>query len=752
MTGRLIRGALVAASALWAPVAEASRPVTWDHPAAAPDARQAERDPRAGAPRGAPRAEGVAVGEEGRLTLSLPLREIFPGTTSAVPPPLLWSAALDASGTLYLGAGNIAEVLSIDKKGAATPLFGVDDLGVRALAAAPGGDVFVATFPNGDIYRIPRGKEPEPWVEMEERYLWAMTVDPTGRLYVGTGERGQILRVPTRGQKEIVFDTDQAHITSLAFDRQGRLLAGTDPDGLLYRLAEDGRVEILLDSELREISAVTVASDGAVYAAAVSEEVLQPARRPGEKSDLMIEVTPAPDGSILEDPDEIPRKIVIDLAELLPASSAGRDGTMGRVYRIEQGKSPVLVWKSDVERVYALAPLEGGGVLAGTGSSAAGRIYRIEPDGGWTMLHQVREPQVTSLVAAPGGRTYATTGNPGRVYLLEGGGGSSGTYSSEVYDAGRTARWGAISWDADVPPGSRLELSTRSGHRPVPDSTWSAWSPPYASDRGSAIASPAARYLQWKATLSRVSEEASPAVHRVRVTLLPQNLAPAVKGLAVLRGGEAADPPARPSEPGQGAGEAGAAPAPIDPPKGARWIVWEASDPDGDPISQSILIRKDGEREFRPLVEGTAASPFALDQARMEEGRYTVKVEVSDRGVNPAPAALTDTALSESFLVDRTPPRAQTRRPQEPAGPGPAILELDATDALSAILRAEYSLDPDKEGAPWLPLPCKDGICDTAAESFLLELSPGVAHGKVRVRIVDASGNETVVDAAAPPR
>src|SRR5262249_12369173 len=113
-----------------------------------------------------------------------------------------------------------------------------------------------------------------------------------------------------------------------------------------------------------------------------------------------------------------------------------------------------------------------------------------------------------------------------------------------VYDAGRPARWGTISWDADIPAGTRIELTTRSGNRPTPDTSWSAWSPPYSAEKGSPMSSPAARFVQWKAELSRLKTDATPVLRRVHVSLLPENRPPVLRGLKVLDPAKAVPRPA----------------------------------------------------------------------------------------------------------------------------------------------------------------------------------------------------------------
>jgi hypothetical protein len=207
-----LAGILAAMLALAASGLQASTPVVWEHPARAagpaPD-NGAARAGRTQAVRPGGKADGVARGEAGRLTLSVPLREMFPGASPAAAPTLIWGAVLDETGQVHMGTGNSAEVITLDRKGATAEGVEMNELGVRALATLPGGELFFGTFPNGDIYRMPRGKDPELWAEMDERYIWSMLADTQQRLLVGTGERGLVYRVTSRGQKEVVFDSDQ---------------------------------------------------------------------------------------------------------------------------------------------------------------------------------------------------------------------------------------------------------------------------------------------------------------------------------------------------------------------------------------------------------------------------------------------------------------------------------------------------------------------------------------------------------------
>src|SRR5206468_9767705 len=53
---------------------------------------------------------------------------------------------------------------------------------------------------------------------------------------------------------------------------------------------------------------------------------------------------------------------------------------------------------------------------------------------------------------------------------------STGTYSSIVFDAGKTSTWGTATWTATLPAGTGILVETSSGNTATPDGTWSAWS------------------------------------------------------------------------------------------------------------------------------------------------------------------------------------------------------------------------------------------------------------------------------------
>ena len=714
----------------------ASSPLVWqmgqrDGSSVAPSA-----GPATAASVGEEQLTGVSIGPKGQISLSQSMRAIFPDEQTS-PPPVVWDAAIDAEGSLWIGTGNSGALYRIDAKGKATKEFETNRLGVSALIPAPDGGVFVATFPSGAVYQVEAGKDPVTWLDLEDRYIWSLA-SSGGWLFAATGIKGVLYRTQEAGDSSVLLDTDQTHVTTLAVDKSGRLIAGTDPDGLVLQMSGPGDSRVLLDADLREVSAIAISPEGTIHAAAVSDEPFRaPPARTGEKGELTIEVKEAEDGAILEETRA--ETIRIDLADLLPAPTRDGEGTASRLYRIDPERPPRLVWKSDTERIGALADLGAQGLLLGTGGPQGAQIRRLEQDGTTTLLQRLSEPQLTALTPRSDGRLYAATANPGRVYVMDASPGSTGEYISRTIDAGRTAQWGTLTWESFVPAGTRVEIMTRSGSRPSPDGSWSAWSPTAPAERGSGILSPAARYLQWKATLGRLQTQDIPEIRNVRVTMLPQNRPPMMTNVEVLRVGETLKAPR--TDAGESKKD------PVAPPAGTRWINWTAADPDADGMLMSIQIRRATDKgDFRKLADNLREAPWALDDRDLGEGRYALRLAVDDSPANGLERTL-KASIEAPFLVDRTPPEV-TLQPRPRQGDVQSVEAL-ASDALGHIDHADYGAKSGDEEPAWIPLPCADGICDTSRESFLIPTARP-AGGKLLLRVHDEAGNTTTVEVQAP--
>ena len=709
--------------------------------------------------------DGVQITSDGKLRSGPVASEVL-----TTPSSFVWSVATDKDGNVYLATGSPATVLRVtpeNRPGSKSggngdsrfvKLFETKALAVQALRVGPDGALYAATMPDGKVYRIKAdtstavdestaevvfdlskaeaakddtksteaNKTTDGKTDGKAHYIWDMTFDSAGRLYVATGGPGAVYRINVRQSEptaEVFFKSDEQHIRSLAWDKSGNLIAGTDGSGLVYRISPEGKGYVLFSAPRREVTAVTVGADGTIYAADV-----------GDKNHNPLPQLPVQSGSV-----------GITISFVQPASMQAANASTvlpegTEIYALKPNEAPRKIWVGKDEIVYQLAATQDG-LTALTGNR--GRIFTIHADGSYSDVAHLEAQQAVSLAVAPGGWLVGTA-NTGKLYRLTDAtdsGKAEHSYASDVLDAGAMSRWGRV----QVEPESRgYEIWTRTGNVEQParsdkDWGWSDWQ----QATGDKIASPAGRYLQWKAVLAQGG-----VLSGMGVNYLPVNSAPVVDDLIVVPGARVTQQMQPAGQPGTVTiafpapaanagvsfdGNAANATQPIQGQKDrtAVTVRWAAHDDDGDDLIYDLYLRGDGESVWRPLKKGLTDKVYSFDGASFPDGGYQVKVVASDAPSHTPGSVLTGGMESERFELDTTPPvitglKADgpvSRKCKELPCPPAFPVSFDAKDAASAISHAEYSLD----GGPWQYIEPVGGLSDSKEEhySFLVPLMPG---------------------------
>jgi outer membrane protein assembly factor BamB len=675
-------------------------------------------------------SDGVFVSRDGVVTAGPQITSRLTAT-----PAQIWSLTEGQDGTLWAGTGGDGRVLRIRSGQAEEVAFDSPESNVFALAASAG-RVYAATSPDGRVYVIEGTSPARPFFDPQEKYIWALAVGADGRLWVGTGNPAVIYRVDTNGTGQAVYKPPAAHVVTLARDPSGRMLAGTESPGRLYRFGPDDRPFVLLDSGLTEVRAAVATADGSVFVAAVSRGD-DPAPAGGEATSV----------GFAQPPPTPPTA----------ASGSTSSSTSGRrsvLYRIDPTGTWEPIWEtSDV--VYDIVATGDGGVLAATGPE--GRLYRVEANRDVLLLTGVDAKQITRFASAPrpGARLAPfATANPGRIMSPGTGEQATATYLSGVRDTKSVATWGLIRWEAS----GQLALYTRSGNTERPDDSWSDWAGPYSRREGEAIKSPAARFLQWRAVLTRPSAPPAPALTSVTVAYLARNSRPVISSVTVHPPGVVFQ---RPFSADDGAiaglddltadarrppGDAG---PPSPPPgrrmyqKGLQTLVWRAEDADGDRLMYMLQYRREGEQAWHTL-RGDLSDPIVVwDTSTVADGRYVLRVTASDSLSNAADRALSGDKESDPVTVDNTPP-AVTVEIVRPAGGG-VRAQVRVVDAQSPIQKLEYSL----AGGTWQLVYPVDGLADAPEERYEIPLSAEGDVARLMLRATDLLQNVTSVPARA---
>ena len=674
---------------------------------------------------------GTSVTATGELRLAPRLRRL--ATTNET---YIWSVVSDNQGNVYAGTGTTGKILKVDTSGNVKTFAQLPIVSVQSLLMAKDGTMWAGSSVKGQLFHVKPDGTYTLVASLPEKYILALAEDGAGNIYVGPGGGGNIYKIapgysapdPNRiDALKPYVKTPADYITSMTLDSKDNLYVGTGNEGIVYRITPDGKSSVLYDAKENSITALAMMPDGSLYAGT------------GPKG-LLYRITP--DGLAT---------VVYDRAtSFYTGLRAAKDGTL---------------YATTVNAAYHINPV----------SSDPARPV-VQP------LDNPRDVDFLTLGLLPDNTPIIGTGNIGELYTAagdssgsgEGRSPGSGTFESVIHDAKLVSQWGALRVNAMLNGGAQLAVVTRTGNVAEPDSTWSDWqnAAPISSNEHR-IASPPARFIQYRLTLTPVSGSAgsasgmgteAPSVREVSLSYMPRNQAPRVAFSAPL-GGE-------------------------------RWaksqtIRWSGLDPDSDTLSYELFYSTDGVN-WKPMPAGTSttvASPSTVTpsattgnttaavtpaislediQKRLEaqnapesvrrmvlesaqrrlaaggagsggsagsrdtsktwdtktlpDGSYWLKVVASDYPSNPSDP-LTAQAISDPFVICNSLPQLMLNGATIGTDRR-VVISGTAAQSLITITAVQYRVD----AGDWLAAVPGDGLFDSTREGFgltTLPLTPG---------------------------
>ncbi len=675
----------------------------------------------------------LSLSSEGRVTLAPVMKEIFDPSVT-----FLWAVARDSKGIFYAGGGGLggskAKLFAVDSSGKSRTICELDGLAIQALAIDKQDRVYAATSPDGKVYRIDASGKADVFFDPKAKYIWALAFSKSGDLFVATGDQGEIFRVTSSGTGSVFFRTEETHARSLAMDANDNLIVGTDPSGLIVRVSPSGQGFVLYQAPKREITAVGVAPDGTIYAAGIGSKTAPPPP-PAQTQPAPAAANPPTNGT------NITLQPANRQSANPPASAALAITGGSEIYRIQSDGYPRRVWSNSQDVVYALAFDKNGRAIVGTGNHGA--IYRIDSDHSYTRLLSLAPTQVTAFCASADGRIIAVTGNIGKIVAIGPELESSGTLESDVLDAGAFSYWGRLSTEGKNT--SSIAFETRSGNLNRPQKNWSEW----AKLNSGRVASPSARFLQYRATITGSAE-----LSEVDVAYLMKNVAPVVEEVEVTPANYKFPAPAAPATaanptltlpplgknrpaPSVASSESGSTPA-MTWSKGMIGARWLAGDDNGDSLTYKIEIRGVNESSWKLLHDKIREHYYSWDSTAFPDGKYVVRVTASDAPSNPPDQAMTGSIESDPFMIDNTPPEI-TGLAASNAG-SKVEVRFHAKDALCNIGKAEYSVN----GGDWILVEPVNRLTDSIEEDYRVSIDRAQGENTIAVRVSDEYENQSV--------
>jgi len=374
------------------------------------------------------------------------------------------------------------------------------------------------------------------------------------------------------------------------------------------------------------------------------------------------------------------------------------DGTVREVFR---------------EKALLLSLLKQNGKLF-VGNGMEGQLFEInETTKERSEIARLDHGQIHCLCRRHDGAIVLGTGDPGKLYVLQDRYVEGGTVVSEVLDAKLISKWGSLRWMADAPAGTSISVAVRTGNTADPDDTWSNWSAEETDAQQALVRAPAARFLQYRVTLTTQNPAATPALQSIALRYMTTNQAPEVSNVQV------------PDLDAQN----------LDNPKKLHF-KWTATDPNEDELTYLVYVRKDGWKNWVELEDDLEKTEFEWDTTTTPSGIYQLKIVASDRKDNPAEDTLTGERISNPFIVAHEPPAVALKTAGMEGDQ--AVIEASASDPLVRLTAASFSVN----GKKWVNVFPTDGLFDSKTETFRFKtdmLKPGTYVVVLRVR--DAAGN-----------
>ncbi len=675
----------------------------------------------------------LSLRSDGLITLAPAARELHDAGVS-----YLWAVARGADGTLYTGGGNpgatTAKVFAV-RGGQARVLAELTGLQIQSIALDGTGRVYAATAPDGKVYRIAADGRSEVFYDPKAKYIWAIAFDKAGNLFVATGDKGEIHKVTPAGQGAVFFKTEEEHARAMAVDGTGNLIIGTEPSGLILRVSPAGEGFVLHQAGRREITAIAVAPDGSIYAAGVGAKPASNSAAPPPAPIAAPIATTSITVSASAGPGPAPGpRAATPPPTLTPSSVSGGS----ELIHIAADGFPSRVWSDGTEIIYSITFDKAGRPVVGTGNK--GGVYRIDSDLLSTKLLTLAPTQVTALTNDPSGAVFAVTGNIGKLFQIGPSVEKDGVLESEVLDASWFAEWGRLAPKAT----GNVKFETRSGNLDRPQKNWSNWTA--FTDR---IGSPAARFLQYRATLSGDGA----ALTGTEIAYLPRNVAPRIEQIEItapnyrfsnqtlsmtpsttltlgpMSSRATASQPSTSSDPGS---------VTLNFAKGFQGARWKAADANGDSVQYTVEIRGKSETAWKPLKKELGVRQFSWDSSAFPDGEYVLRITATDAGSNPPGKGLSDSLESAPFLIDNTPPAI--RNLTATAAGNRVTIAFSAADASTILTKAEYSVNAGE----WVYFEPSTKLSDSREHSYSVTVDRPAGELTIAVRVTDEFENHSV--------
>ncbi len=226
-------------------------PSTWSH--------STESDFTAG------KLDKVAVNNQGEVTLARAMESLV---APAEKTGMVSAITVSPRGKVYIATSPNGKVFKVEE-GKLVPFAELPGVLVRAMIYDNDGLVAGVSGKEAGLYRIDgEGKVKAIWKDPKVTFVWAVVAAGGDSYYVATGPTGNVYRVEADGKAAVIYHSQDKNILSLIAGAEGMLYAGTGETGLILEINIEKKAgRVLYDAAEKEVSSLVLDSDGTLFAA-----------------------------------------------------------------------------------------------------------------------------------------------------------------------------------------------------------------------------------------------------------------------------------------------------------------------------------------------------------------------------------------------------------------------------------------------------------------------------------------------------
>jgi hypothetical protein len=584
--------------------------------------------------------------------------------------PEIFAVAVDSAGVLYAATSPDGKVYRIEK-GKATEFFAPQAKYIWSLAFAKDGTLFVGAGNPANIYRVDKTGKAETYYETGQSHVTALAFDSHGNVLAGTEPNGILYRISAKDKAFVLYNANLPEIRSIIPMADGAIYASALGGSVANRASP---LTTSLSSPLSvtvtaPATSITVTDSGDSQAdteikpkANALGATAQPPVQPAGNASPLAEIPGVDKSAIYKiNPDDTVETLWTSKEENVYSLAVQPNGSLyfstdeqGRLYKLGADRKATLMVETDEGEATRL--LDGpAGLIAATGDM--GKLFRLADGAGASGSYE--SPVHDSGSVARWGRITWRTSSGGKVELAT--------------RTGNSARPDKT-WSDWSEPLTKAQASLIHS----PNARYIQWRASLDGP-GAAIENVSIAYLP---------QNNPPVIRSISITMQPNSGAAlksaasstsAAYSITVTDTGESSTPAGTPTQTlSHGSGS-------------QVQITWQADDPDGDRLLYSLYFRGEDEKEWKLLRANIPENSLLLDGDVLADGRYYFRVIASDQPSNAASVARADELVSSPVLIDNTPPVVSLSAPRR--NNDHVEVDADVVDQTSPLRRCEYSLD-----------------------------------------------------------